>query len=365
MANTLITPQVVANEALIALQGNLVMADLVHRDYSDEFQKVGDTVTIRKPAKFVAKNFTGSISTQNITEGSTTVKLDRLRDVSVNVTAKELTLDIKDFREQVIVPAMQAIAQAVDEDLLAIGVEKAGSSVSATANPTNLADIANLAKELDLNKVPTQNRRLVLNPNHKYKYALTDNLSKVSYAGDNITLRDALLGRVYAFDTYMDQNAPDGAKSKGTATGYKVEGTAGNAYVALSDVASATATIKVGDGFIYNGYTYRFTENATAVASAIASVAIDQPLVENIASSATILPLTAPNSLAFHRNGIALVTRNLELPLGASQSAIASADGLSVRVVYGYDQVHKQDTISFDILYGVKVLDDDLVVKLV
>ena len=59
MANTLITPQVVANEALIALQGNLVMADLVHRDYSDEFQKVGDTVTIRKPAKFVAKNFFG------------------------------------------------------------------------------------------------------------------------------------------------------------------------------------------------------------------------------------------------------------------------------------------------------------------
>ena len=33
MANTILTPQVIANEALMVLQANLVMADLVHRDY--------------------------------------------------------------------------------------------------------------------------------------------------------------------------------------------------------------------------------------------------------------------------------------------------------------------------------------------
>lgn len=59
MANTFLTPDIIAKEALMVLENNLVMAGLVHRDYSPEFAKVGDTITIRKPAKFIAKNFTG------------------------------------------------------------------------------------------------------------------------------------------------------------------------------------------------------------------------------------------------------------------------------------------------------------------
>lgn len=365
MANTILTPEIIAKEALMVLENNLVMADLVHRDYSNEFAKVGDIINIRKPAKFTAKNFTGKISKQDITEGRETVKLDRIRDVSVNVSSKELTLDIKDFSEQVIAPAMRAIAQSVDEDLLAVGVENAGKTVTATANPTNLADIANISKSLDFNKVPVDNRRLVLAPDHKYKYALTDNLSKVSYAGDNITLRDALLGRVYTLDTYMDQNAPGTmAEIGGTATSYKVTGTAGESTVALSDLNTATATIKAGDGFIYNGYVYRFVEDKTGASSAITSIKIDQPLMHTLNGTETVVVLGTPNSLAFHRNGIALVTRQLELPMGAAKAAIASANGLAVRVVYGYDQDTKTDTISFDILYGVKVLDNKMVVKL-
>ena len=34
MANTFLTPEVVAKEALMVLTSNLVMADLVHRDYA-------------------------------------------------------------------------------------------------------------------------------------------------------------------------------------------------------------------------------------------------------------------------------------------------------------------------------------------
>lgn len=68
MANEILTPQIIANEALMVLQSNLTMANLVHRDYSSEFVKVGDTITVRKPATFVAKNFTGQTEAQDITE---------------------------------------------------------------------------------------------------------------------------------------------------------------------------------------------------------------------------------------------------------------------------------------------------------
>ena len=352
MANTFLTPEVVAKEALMVLSGNLVMADLVHRDYSEELVGVGDTVSIRKPAKFVAKNFTGTAETQDITEGSVSVKLDRFRDVTVAVNSKQLSLDIADFSQQVVEPAMQAIAQAIDEDLLAVAVAAAAMRKTGDPDAADLSDIAELAKHLDMAKAPVANRALVLHPAHKYRYALTENLSNVSYAGDNETLRNALLGKVYTLDTYMDQNAPDSAAAApGTATAFTVTGSKGDTAVTVGNLAG---TIAAGDGFILDGYFYRFTQGGTG------KLSIDQKLMGDY-SGAEVTVVNAPNSVAFHRNAIALVSRNLALPMGAANAAYASAGGLGVRVVYDYDAATQTDTISFDVIYGVKALDEDLI----
>ena len=352
MANTFLTPEVVAKEALMVLTSNLVMADLVHRDYSEEFVSVGDTVSIRKPAKFVAKNFTGTAEAQDITEGSVSVKLDRFRDVTVAVNSKQLSLDIADFSAQVVEPAMQAIAQAIDEDLLAVAVAQAAMVKAGDKDAADLGDIAELAKHLDMAKAPIANRALVLHPEHKYRYALTENLSNVSYCGDNETLRDALLGRIYTLETYMDQNAPDSAAATpGTATAFTVSGAKGDTAVT---VGGLEGTIAAGDGFILDGYFYRFTQGGTG------KLTIDQKLMGDYAA-AEVTVVNAPNSVAFHRNAIALVSRNLALPMGAANAAYASAGGLGVRVVYDYDAATKTDKISFDVIYGVKALDEDLI----
>ena len=365
MPNTFLTPQMVANEALMVLLSNLTMANLVHRDYSAEFAgAVGDTVNVRKPATFVAKNFTGTVSAQDATEGSIAVKLDRFRDVTAKVTSKDLTLNIKDFSTQIVTPAMQSISQAVDSDLIAVGLQKAGVTVSGTASATNLADIGSMGKEFDINKVPMANRRFVMHPTHKYRYAMTDNLSKVSYAGDSKALRDAEIGKIYSFDTFMDQNCPDAPSTTGSATAYKITATAGATTVGITGLNTASATIKKGDSFILDGYRYTFTEDKTGSSSAIESISIDQP-IHKAFTTEDALPIKAVNSLAFHRNGIALVTRPLALPRGAKEAAIASADGLGVRVVYDYDVTTKQDTVSFDILYGIKELNTAMIGKLV
>jgi len=355
MNNTFLTPEVVAKEALMVLTGNLVMADLVHRDYSEEFVSVGDTVSIRKPAKFVAKNFTGTAEAQDITEGSVSVKLDRFRDVTVAVSSKQMSLDIADFSAQVVEPAMQAIAQAIDEDILALAVSKAGFVKDGTADAADLSDIAALAKQLDMAKAPMAGRALVLHPEHKYRYALTENLSNVSYAGDNETLRDALLGRVYTLDTYMDQNAPDSnAEAPGSAAAFTVTGAKGDTAVTVSGLEG---TIEAGDGFILDGCLYRFTQGGTG------ELPIDQKLMAD-ADAVAVTPVNLPHSVAFHRNAIALVTRNLALPMGASNAAYASAGGLGVRVVYDYDSATKTDKISFDVIYGIKDLEPKLICDL-
>ncbi len=360
MANAFLTPKIIAHEALMVLESQLTMANLVHRDYSNEFVKVGDTITVRKPAKFVAKNFVGSTHGQDITEGSVEVKMDRFRDVTVNVTSKELTLDIKDFSEQVVTPALSAIAQSIDMDLLAVGVEKAGKKATVSSTP-ELADIAGVGKALDMSKAPLQNRRLVLPAEIRYKYNTLDNFAKQCYAGDSRALRDAEIGKVYTCETFASENCPHSAAgTPGTVTAYKVSGTKDTMQFTVSGGSAATGKIAAGDQLIVNGYLYTVTEDLT-LASGAGTLKVDQNLPADV-DSVDAKIINKAHALGFHRNGLALVTRQLELPMGASKAYIASANGLAVRVVMDYDSISKTDSISFDIIYGVKELDTDLLV---
>lgn len=360
--NKILTPQVIANEALLVLESNLTMANLVHRDYSKEFVNVGDTITVRKPAKFVAKNFIGEVEEQEISEGSVPVKMDRYRDVTVGVTSKEMTLDIKDFSIQIIEPALTAIAQAVDIDLLTVGIEKAGSKVSVSSTPV-IADIANVAKALDKKKAPRdKNRNLVLATDTMYKYNTLDNFAKVCYKGDSEALKEAEIGRVYTMNSFLSQNAPENTSATaGTATAYKVTCTKGATQFTVSDGAAKTGTIKAGDKLIVNGYLFEVAEDLT-LADGAGTLKVTEKIPFAITTAVSAVIINKAHSLGFHRNGLALVTRQLELPQGAAKAAIASADGLAVRVVFGYDQDTKKDKISFDIIYGIKELDSDLLV---
>ena len=359
MGNTILTPDIIAKEALMQLESNLVMAGLVHRDYSKEFVNVGDTITIKKPAKFVAKNFLGKTEEQELSEGKTTVKMDRYRDITVPITSKEMTLDISDFSEQVVKPAMSAIAEAVDGDILAVGIQNAANKVSISGTPV----IKDIGKALDKKKAPRDSlRNLVLGVDALYKYNTLAEFTDLSQSGSSEALRDATIGKAYTMNTYMSQNVPSSsADTAGTVTALKVTGTKGETQFTASNVTPATGKFAVGDKIIVNGYIYTVSE-AVAAASGAATIKVDEKIVENIASAIEAMPIIKEHSLGFHRNGLALVTRELELPAGAAKAAIASANGLAVRVVYGYDQDTKTDKISFDIIYGVKDLNDDLLV---
>lgn len=362
MGNTILTPDIIAKEALMQLESNLVMAGLVHRDYSKEFVNVGDTITIKKPAKFVAKNFLGQTEDQELSEGKTTVKMDRYRDITVPITSKEMTLDISDFSEQVVKPAMSAIAEAVDGDILAVGIQNAANKVAISSTP-EIKDLANIGKALDKKKAPRDKlRNLVLGVDALYKYNTLAEFTDLSASGSSEALRDAVIGKAYTMNTYMSQNVPSSAaETAGTVTALKVTGTKGQNQFTASNVTPATGKFAVGDKIIVNGYIYTVSEAVTA-ASGAATVKVDEKIVETISEVVDAMPITKEHSLGFHRNGLALVTRELELPAGAAKAAIASANGLAVRVVYGYDQDTKTDKISFDIIYGVKDLNDDLLV---
>ena len=281
MANTFLTPQIIAREALMVLKKNAVMANLVHRDYSNEFVSgVGDTITVRKPATFEAKEFSGTITVQDATENSVPVVMNKHLDVSFAVTSKQMSLDISDFSKQLLVPAMQAFADKIDKYLIALNSDITNRITHASGALTP-SEIIDARKFLVDSAAPTTERRAVVGAQAESDLLKSDLFVSAEKVGDDGTaLREASLGRKYGLDFYTDQNIEKGG--------------------------SGTPTI------------------------------------------------------LFHKNAFALVTRQLEIPNGAANAAIVNYDGFGLRVVYGYNLETKTDTVSIDMLCGVKTLDKNL-----
>ena len=206
MPNNFLTPDIIAREALMVLRNNAVMANLVHRDYSSEFVAgVGDTITIRKPASFVAKEFDTDIEVQDATEESATVKMDKHLDVSLAVTSKQMTMDIEDFSKQLLIPAMQAFLNKIDGYLLTLA-KGVTNSVTATEDARN--DIVDARAFLTKAAAPLTDRNLVVGSDMEADLLKTDLFVSAEKVGDDGTaLREASLGRKLGLDCYVDQNA--------------------------------------------------------------------------------------------------------------------------------------------------------------
>lgn len=206
MPNTFLTPDIIAREALMVLRNNAVMANLVHRDYSREFVgRVGDTITIRKPATFTVKEFEGEIEVQDAVENSATVVMDKHLDVSFAVTSEQMALDIEDFSAQLLVPAMQAFLDKIDGYILGLAKDVT-NAVTATGDAH--ADMVDARAFLTKAAAPLTERRFVASSDMEADLLKTDLFVSAEKVGDEGTaLREASLGRKFGMDVYVDQNA--------------------------------------------------------------------------------------------------------------------------------------------------------------
>ena len=132
--------------------------------------------------------------------------MDKLLDVSFAVTSKQMTLDINDFSEQLLVPAMQAFADKIDKAIL--GLE---SSVTNRVNASNSkSDVIAARKYLTTAAAPLADRRYVYNSDVEADLLSTDLFVNAGAVGDDGTaLKEASLGRKFGMDFYVDQNIPE------------------------------------------------------------------------------------------------------------------------------------------------------------
>ena len=96
---SLLNPSIIAKEALMQLTNNLGMAAHVYRAYKNEFRKVGEQITIRKPNKFRVTSGRERTTTE-LAEPSTTLTVSTQSHVSWAFSSAELTQDIEQYSKR-------------------------------------------------------------------------------------------------------------------------------------------------------------------------------------------------------------------------------------------------------------------------
>lgn len=364
MANTFLVPSIIAREAILSLQNQLVFGDLVHKDFSGEFAKIGDTITVKKPATFVANEFvdgSGTVSPQTATETGVAVAMNHHREVTFSITSKEAALSLLDLRAQLIDPAMRAHAQAVDADLAGLYVDIPG--YKAETSTVVLADLAALDKMLNDNKTPLSPRNLVLDSLSKSKYIVLDAFLHAEKSGSTDALRLASMGYVMGMQSFMSQNIKTHANGDFALTTPVASGTAGALSITVAGTAGS-GTLKKGSCFTIADDTTQYIVASDFACGATGGTLYLYPALQITCSSKaiTIKATGYTNSLAFHRNAFALVTRPLALPVSGN-GEIINYGGFSVRVTSAWT-TGLADLITVDILYGVKTLTPELAIRL-
>jgi hypothetical protein len=415
--NTFLTPDVIAREALLILEDNIVAPQMMSTSATADFTgaKVGDTIRIRRPAFFGVDEYSGSadIKIQDAVENSVNLKIEKQFDVSFEVSSAELAFAVDEFNERLLKPAMSALAQKIDQYALSKIANLGGLyGVPTTyAAPKTLVDIAAIVEKMNHQMIPMTNRKFLVSPAMQSALYEIDAFVRADIRGGGFTspVQEAQLGRFMGLDTVMSQNLPKHsvlgtAASTGgldvvyaTAAAYK-EGTT-TINITGGPAAPSVDTIVVGDtlaiDYIDGVTREHVVTNSNAFSSAVitgiqifpalygvgGAVAVDQSTPDVVASGATVRNVTSTLTAdrtqtaatpvpsytmgaAFHPSAFQLVFVPQPNPMGpGTSSSTVNYNGMSLRVLQSYDHIKKRDLISVDCLVGAAAVDGRLGVR--
>jgi len=414
--HTLVTPTVIAKEALMLLKNQLVMGNLVHRTFESEFTGgQGESIRVRKPVKFSVHTGRTRHTTFKITEQYITLTVATQMHVSWSFNTADLTLSIEQYKERYLNNAVAALANKVDADLLDLYKDVANSVWESTAfnlDPESFLVLGKAAQKLDEEAAPQEDRAIVLNPAANWSVANAMRNMYVTKVSDP-ALRKGYLTTIGGFEIFMDQNVKTHTtgfrctdSSESDATGMEVgttEPCTGSETTAIQicdfDIAT-THVLTDGDVFtiagVYavnpmsgdsTGVLRQFVVTA-AVSCGSTGTTTEVPLtvhitpeirdtgpyktVDTLPAGGAVVDIIGhenepyPQNLAFHKNAFALIFVPLEMPDGAAFKARETDpdSGLSIRVIKDYDIDVDDEVIRLDILYGVKTLYPELACRI-
>ena len=384
--NTNLTPDQITRAALVILHQKLTFLSGVNRQYDDSFAqsgaKIGDSLRIREPDQYTVR--TGKVmSIQNVVEQSQTLTVATQKGVDTEWNSKELTLDIDDFAERKLEPAMSVLASVIEADVLQSVTRDVYQIVDNDAAAISFKNVLQAGEKLNDSLTPSDGqRRFLLSTSHQV--TLVDALKGLFQDSAQVSRQyvDGLMGRTGGFDFAWSTHASD--HTTGTAaktTGYLVNG-ASQAGAAIT-VDGGTTTFLVGDVITFAGVNavhaetkadtgklqqFVITANSgtsatsLAISPSIVATGARQNVTGSPADNAAIVKVGAGaneklnSSLAYHKDAFTFVTADLVMPRGTDMASRQTLEGISMRLVRDFDITNDEFPVRFDVLYGFKTL---------
>lgn len=394
MTQTLLTSDTITKEALRVLHQKATFLGSVDKQYDPSFAqegaKIGSTMRIRKPNKYVIR--TGrQMSSNDIAEQSTTLTVSDQAGVDLNFTSAELTLSLDDFSGRIVTPALAVVASYMENTCLTALRKKVYNLVDQDATAVSLLAFGLGRQKLQDNLAPDDGQRTaLLSTTHEVK--LVDALKGLFQQSEAIAsqYREGVMGRTQGFEFASTTHALD--HTSGTAaktTGYTVNGATQSG--AAITIQTGTTTFLKGDVVTFvgcnrvhpetkvnTGVLQQFVVTADSGANAV-SLAISPSIVisgalQNVSGYPTntgaVVKVGAGanellnSSMVYHKSAFTVATPDLIMPTGVDFAAREVFDGVSLRIVRAYDINNDQFPCRVDVLFGYEALYPEIAARI-
>src|SRR3954453_6583184 len=212
VANAIV--KLVAVDALPALMGNLIMGNLVNRDFEPTLAQAGDTVNVPIPPTLVANNLAdgGSVQTQNPIPGNAQIVLNTHAEATFQIPDVTKGLAVPDLLRIYMQPAVVALAEKIEADLLNTYAQfTANSPIGTAGSPLTEALVDTAETALFQAKVPMSSPRyLVVSADAYSQLRQIQRFSEYDTAGDAglRALIDGTVGKIKDFYVFRSQFVP-------------------------------------------------------------------------------------------------------------------------------------------------------------
>jgi hypothetical protein len=209
LANAIV--KLVAVDALPALMGHLVMGNLVTRDFESTMASPGDTVNLPVPPVMTANNIAegGLVQTQNPDLSTAQIVLNTHAEATFQIPDVTKVIAVPDLLRLYMQPAMVALAEKVETDLLNLYSQfTANTPVGTGGTPLTEAAIDLAETGLFNAKVPSAEQKFLVVDGGTYsQLRQIARFSEYEKAGDSglRAITDGTIGKIKDFHVFRSQ----------------------------------------------------------------------------------------------------------------------------------------------------------------
>lgn len=207
VANAIV--KLVAADSLPALMGNLVMGNLVNRSFESVLAQAGDTVNVPIPPVMTAKNIAeaGSVTNQNPSLGNAQVVLNTHAEATFQIPDVTKVLAVPDLLRLYMEPAVIAIAEKIETDLLNLYPLFTNNAVQGAYNTAITEAVVDSTETALFDaKVPlTEQRFLMVNGATYGTMRQIPRFTEAQTAGSGLPIQTGTFGQLKGFNVIRSQ----------------------------------------------------------------------------------------------------------------------------------------------------------------